>query len=89
MINSEPPPRLYTVETLAEHLSVKPATIRRWRASTPRQGPPAVKVGDLVRWRPEDVEAWLLANREAWETEDGPVKEAGGEMGPGSTGQTD
>lgn len=35
------------------------ASIVRWRLE--RWGPQAIKVGSLVRYRPEDVESWLAS----------------------------
>lgn len=64
-----PPPRSATGkrrrqagELLDEHdvatrLSVSVQTIRRWRML--RRGPKFVKVGFHVRYKPEDVAAWL------------------------------
>lgn len=56
---------LFTVETLAAYLGLSTQTIRNWRSSSPRKGPRAVMVGNQVRWRPEEVSAWLEANLEA------------------------
>jgi predicted DNA-binding transcriptional regulator AlpA len=42
---------------VAEALNVSVASVRRWRLL--RQGPTFLKVGASVRYRPEDVEAWL------------------------------
>jgi excisionase family DNA binding protein len=50
-------PRLLTQDELARYLGVKPGTLSAWRYRG--QGPPAVKVGHLVRYRPQDVNAWL------------------------------
>jgi predicted DNA-binding transcriptional regulator AlpA len=33
------------------------ASVRRWRLL--RQGPRATKIGSAVRYRPQDVKAWL------------------------------
>jgi excisionase family DNA binding protein len=46
-------------DQLAERLNVSVATLRRWRLG--RRGPRFIKVGSLVRYRPEDVELWLAA----------------------------
>jgi predicted DNA-binding transcriptional regulator AlpA len=35
------------------------ATVRRWRLL--RQGPKCLKLGSAVRYRPEDVFAWLAS----------------------------
>jgi excisionase family DNA binding protein len=49
--------RLLTAREVAEHLGFTPKTILRWQ----RRGLlPAIKLpGDKVRFRPEDVDAWL------------------------------
>ncbi len=49
--------RLLTVEELADLLQVPPKTIYAWRYKG--VGPPAVPVGKYLRFRVEDVAAWL------------------------------
>lgn len=54
--------RYWDVHNIAEVLGVSVATIYRWRSDgTPM--PPAIKIGQAIRWRPETVEAWM-ADRE-------------------------
>lgn len=49
---------LINITELSAWLGVPEWTIRGWRHRG--EGPPAVKVGaHHLRWRPEDVEAWL------------------------------
>jgi len=48
---------LLTEEQLAKQLSVSIASLRRWRLLN--RGPKFIKVGSLVRYRPDDVERWL------------------------------
>jgi excisionase family DNA binding protein len=48
---------LLTEEDVARQLHISVASLRRWRLE--RRGPPFIKVGSLVRYRPEEVEAWL------------------------------
>ena len=49
---------LMTIKDLSTRLGVSTSTLYRWRSEgTPM--PPAIKLGGAVRWRPEDVEAWL------------------------------
>jgi excisionase family DNA binding protein len=48
---------LLTEQELAKRLNVSLASVRRWRING--RGPLFVKVGALVRYRPEDVDAWL------------------------------
>ena len=47
---------LYTTETLAEYLQVSPHTVRREREAGRL---PFIRIRDLIRYRPEDVEAYL------------------------------
>lgn len=49
--------RLLSIEALADWLDVPVWTIRKWRAQG--TGPKGIRVGRHVRWRPEDVRAWL------------------------------
>lgn len=49
--------RLLNEHEVAERLGISVATVRRWRLL--RQGPKYRKVGAAVRYRTEDVEAWL------------------------------
>jgi predicted DNA-binding transcriptional regulator AlpA len=50
---------LLTEEDVAQQLHVSVASLRRWRIE--RRGPQFIKVGSLVRYRPEELEAWLLS----------------------------
>ena len=48
-----------TERQVAEQLAVSIAAVRKWRLED--RGPRYYKVGACVRYRPEDVEAWLDA----------------------------
>jgi excisionase family DNA binding protein len=50
---------LLTEQEVAKRLQVSLASIRRWRLE--RRGPQFIKVGSLVRYRPEDLESWLAS----------------------------
>ncbi len=50
---------LLTEEEVAKRLHVSLASVRRWRLE--RRGPQFIKVGALVRYRPDDLEAWLAS----------------------------
>ena len=50
---------LLTEEEVAEQLHVSVASLKRWRLE--RRGPQFIKVGSLVRYRPEELETWLTA----------------------------
>jgi len=54
---AEQPPRLWTMEDLAEHLGVPLATLYRWRSMG--TSPRGIRCGRYVRFRQEDVERWL------------------------------
>jgi hypothetical protein len=50
---------LMTENEVSKRLNVSIASLRRWRLL--RRGPVFLKVGSLVRYQPEDLEAWLAA----------------------------
>jgi len=52
---------LLTVSDLADTLRVDPKTVRRWR--TDGLLPVAFEIGGVIRWRAEDVDAWLEGQR--------------------------
>ena len=51
---------LLTTEVTAEFLSMSEGTLRWWRSIG--RGPQFIKCGGAVRYRLEDLEAWLNAN---------------------------
>jgi DNA-binding transcriptional MerR regulator len=51
--------RLRTVKEEAEHLQVPVGTLYAW--SHQRIGPPVIRVGRHLRYRPSDTEKWLDA----------------------------
>jgi transposase-like protein len=54
----------YTTEDVADLLGVDPSTLRRWRTSTPPQGPPFVRLTSRVTvYSAPDVERWLATRR--------------------------
>ena len=46
-----------TEKEVAKQINVSLASLRRWRLD--QRGPRFVKVGALVRYRPEDLERWM------------------------------
>ena len=52
---------VWTDVEAAPRLGCKVSTLRRWRWSG--GGPPYVKIGRLVRYRPTDIAEWLAAQR--------------------------
>lgn len=55
---STPLSDLMTPEEAARHLGVSSRTLATWR-STGRHGLPYIKVGARVRYRRQDLDAWL------------------------------
>jgi excisionase family DNA binding protein len=51
--------QLWGVKEVAAYLGVPVQTVYQWR--TTRYGPAGVRVGRYVRYRPEDVRAWVAA----------------------------
>lgn len=50
-------PHLFTIEELSAHLGLSVGTLRNWRVEG--RGPRAAVIGGRLRWRPEDVAAWV------------------------------
>jgi hypothetical protein len=48
-----------TEQEVSKRLNVSVASLRRWRLLG--RGPAFLKVGSLVRYRPEDMDAWLAS----------------------------
>jgi hypothetical protein len=54
----------YSTEDVADLIGVDASTLRRWRTSTPLQGPPFVRLTSRVTmYSVPDVEAWLSSRR--------------------------
>ena len=51
-----------TVQEVAELLRVSPATVRAWIARG--EGPPAMRFGKQIRYRPERVMEWVEQQEE-------------------------
>jgi DNA-binding transcriptional MerR regulator len=49
--------KLWSIEDVSEYLGIPVKTLYCWR--TKRYGPPARQVGRHLRYKPEDVFAWL------------------------------
>lgn len=57
----EPQSGLLIPQEVAEHLQVHVGTLARWRME--QKGPAWIEVGGQVRYRSEDVQTWLEANK--------------------------
>jgi predicted DNA-binding transcriptional regulator AlpA len=44
---------------LCAELAISPVTATKWRRQA--SGPPFIKIGRLVRYRPADLDAWLAS----------------------------
>ncbi|MDP9427844.1 MAG: helix-turn-helix domain-containing protein [Actinomycetota bacterium] len=51
--------QLLSTQNLAAYLQVPIQTIYRWRSCG--EGPPGIRVGRHIRYRVDDVEAWLAS----------------------------
>lgn len=51
--------RLWGIKDVARYLDVPVQTVYQWRSK--RYGPPGVRVGRYVKYRPEDVKAWVAS----------------------------
>lgn len=49
--------RLWTVEDVSDYLAVPVRTVYAWRSAG--TGPPGRRVGKRLRYRPQDVVAWV------------------------------
>lgn len=55
------PQRLLNEHEVASSCSISVLTLRKWRSQ--KRGPQFVKIGALVRYRPEDVDAWIAEQK--------------------------
>ncbi|MFD7986856.1 helix-turn-helix transcriptional regulator [Kitasatospora indigofera] len=54
----------YSTEDVAALIGVDPSSLRRWRTSTPMQGPPFVRLTSRITvYSVPDVQAWLESRR--------------------------
>lgn len=60
VVPSDPLPHLLTPSEVGDYLGVPIGTLANWRYQG--EGPPFVHVGRLVRYRADDVNAWIQTN---------------------------
>ena len=58
--------KLWTVAMLSNYLGIPVATLYKWRQH--EEGPPAVRLGKHIRYRPEAVKEWLRSQEEPYGT---------------------
>lgn len=56
-LHAAEPQSLWNEHQVAAHLGISVATLRRWRLLN--KGPKWIKLGACVRYRPEDIEAFI------------------------------
>jgi excisionase family DNA binding protein len=56
--------KLWTVAMLSSYLGIPVATLYKWRQQ--EAGPPAVRLGKHIRYRPEAVREWLKSQEEPY-----------------------
>jgi predicted DNA-binding transcriptional regulator AlpA len=59
-MNQSTSQRLLNERQVADSCSISVLTLRKWRSEG--RGPRYVKIGALVRYRPEDVEVWIQSH---------------------------
>lgn len=64
LVRAQPDPVFLTVQEVAELLRVSPATVRAWIARG--DGPPAMRFGKQIRYRPESVMEWIEQQEEEY-----------------------
>jgi predicted DNA-binding transcriptional regulator AlpA len=64
---------LLTIDDVSRLLAVSKATLYTWRSRKRGYGPPALKIGGMLRYRATDVNAWAQSMREA----EGAAREVG------------
>jgi len=72
-MNSTLPDKLMTREELAEYLNVSVDQVDRYRKNGVI---PSVKIGSLIRFRPEHIAAYLAANEEQHAPQTGEIAAA-------------
>jgi excisionase family DNA binding protein len=51
---------LWTIDQVAEYLIMSKTTLYGWRGR--KYGPPSYRLGNQIRYRPDEVRAWVDAN---------------------------
>jgi predicted DNA-binding transcriptional regulator AlpA len=82
---SENPPicGLLNEGQVAQLLGISVASLRRWRLL--RQGPKYIKVGSAVRYKPDDVTAWIDSRPSGGSEASKPASESAEDPGHSTT----
>jgi excisionase family DNA binding protein len=57
--------RLLSLTEAADHLGLRPPTLYRWRAEGGSEYPSSFRVGNRVKYRLSELDAWLEAQEQA------------------------
>lgn len=61
---------LWSVDEAAEYMKLSPQTLYGWRCK--KYGPPSYRLGNKIRYRPEEVRSWVDAQEvRSWLEEQG------------------
>jgi predicted DNA-binding transcriptional regulator AlpA len=55
-----------TVQQVSNYLSIPASTLYTWRTRRPGFGPPALKIGGMLRYRKSDVDEWVREHEESF-----------------------
>lgn len=56
--------RMLSTAEASERLGVSQRTLIRWRQLVPIIGPPPIRIGTAIRYAEQDVNCWILTQRE-------------------------
>ena len=56
--NASHPDELLTTRQVSEELHIAENTLRRWRSDANPAGPPFIRMGNAIRYRRRDLNAW-------------------------------
>ncbi len=68
---------ILTIDQAAAYLSIPKATLYTWRTRRAGFGPRAVKLGDCLRYRRSDLDAWVAEHVESFDDQAIPEQRAG------------
>jgi excisionase family DNA binding protein len=51
--------QLWSIQQAADYLALSVDTLYGWRCRKKDYGPPSYRIGNKIRYRPEEVRAWV------------------------------
>ncbi|MFC6706772.1 helix-turn-helix transcriptional regulator [Flexivirga alba] len=58
-VQADPATTILTIDQASEYLSISKATLYTWRTRRAGFGPPALKLGNCLRYRRSDLDDWV------------------------------